>query len=203
MNRFKKIVLSQKTRNVILILTGCLFVAFANALFIVPFDIIKGGMTSVAMMISNLMYPITNQNITDIVLWIINIVLWFVALLLIGKKFAMSTLVGTIGYSFFMTLFLRLDLVTKWGLMDYFNEGDTTAKLILFGLAGGVIDGFGASLCFIGKGSTGGSDVISVSCVKYLNMKQEIASLGINIITILLGFIVFRSWGIQQLIEYM
>lgn len=107
----------------------------------------------------------------------------------------MSTLVGTIGYSFFMPLFLRFDLVTKWGLVDYFNEGDTTAKLILFGLAGGVIDGFGASLCFIGKGSTGGSDVISVFCVKYLNIKKEIASLGINIITILLGIIVFRSFG--------
>ena len=195
MNKFKNITFSQKTRNIILIIIGSFIVAFANALFIVPFDIIKGGMTSVAMMISNLMYPITNQNITDVVLWIINILLWFVALLLIGKKFAMSTLVGTIGYSFFMSLFLRLDLVTKWGLMDYFNEGDTTAKLILFGLVGGVIDGFGASLCFIGKGSTGGSDVISVSCVKYLNIKQEIASLGINIITILLGFIVFRSWG--------
>lgn len=152
-------------------------------------------MTSVAMMISNLMYHIFNQNITDIVLWIINTILWFVALLLIGKKFAMSTLIGTICYSAFMTLFLRLDLVTKWGLLAYYQEGDVTAKLILFGLAGGVINGFGASLCFMGKGSTGGSDVISISCVKYLNVKQDIATLTIDVITILLGFAIFQSWG--------
>ena len=60
MNRFKRIMLSQKTRNVVLILIGSLVVVFANALFIVPFDIIKGVMTSVAMMISNLMNPLTN-----------------------------------------------------------------------------------------------------------------------------------------------
>lgn len=60
MNRFKKIVLSQKARNVVLILIGSLVVVFANALFIVPFDIIKGGMISVVMMISNLMNSLTN-----------------------------------------------------------------------------------------------------------------------------------------------
>ena len=52
----------------------------------------------------------------------------------------------------------------------------------------------GASLCFMGKGSTGGSDVISVSCVKYLNMKQDVATLSIDVITIVLGFIIFQSW---------
>ncbi|HCY67972.1 MAG TPA: hypothetical protein DHU62_04485 [Firmicutes bacterium] len=110
----EKIKTPEKILNIILIVIGSCLVALANAVFIVPFDIVTGGMTSVAMMISNLMYPIFNQNITDIVLWIINTILWFVALLLISKKFALSTLIGTICYSAFMTLFLRLDLVTKW-----------------------------------------------------------------------------------------
>lgn len=47
----------------------------------------------------------------------------------------------------------------------------------------------------MGKGSTGGSDVISISCVKYLNVKQDIAILTIDVITILLGFAIFQSWG--------
>lgn len=46
----------------------------------------------------------------------------------------------------------------------------------------------------MGKSSTGGSDVISVSCVKYLNMKQDVATLSIDVITIVLGFIIFQSW---------
>lgn len=194
MKKIEKIKMSEKIKNIILILLGSALVALSNSIFIVPFNLVKGGMTSVAMMISNLLYPVFNTNTTDIVLWIINVGLWFVALFFIGKKFAMSTLVGTIGYSVFMSLFLRLDLVNKFGLMDYYTSGDTTAKLILFGLAGGVIDGFGASLCFMGKGSTGGSDVISVSCVKYLNMKQDVATLSIDVITIVLGFIIFQSW---------
>lgn len=194
MKTIEKIKMSEKIKNIILILLGSALVALSNSIFIVPFNLVKGGMTSVAMMVSNLLYPLTNTNTTDIVLWIINIGLWFVALFFIGKKFAMSTLVGTIGYSVFMSLFLRLDLVSKFGLMNYYESGDPTAKLILFGLAGGVIDGFGASLCFMGKGSTGGSDVISVSCVKYLNMKQDVATLSIDVITIVLGFIIFQSW---------
>ena len=194
MKKIEKIKMSEKIKNIILILLGSALVALSNSIFIVPFNLVKGGMTSVAMMVSNLLYPLTNANTTDIVLWIINIGLWFVALFFIGKKFAMSTLVGTISYSVFMSLFLRLDLVSKFGLMNYYESGDTTAKLILFGLAGGVIGGFGASLCFMGKGSTGGSDVISVSCVKYLNMKQDVATLSIDVITIVLGFIIFQSW---------
>lgn len=194
MKKIEKIKMSEKIKNIILILLGSALVALSNSIFIVPFNLVKGGMTSVAMMVSNLLYPLTNTNTTDIVLWIINIGLWFVALFFIGKKFAMSTLVGTISYSVFMSLFLRLDLVSKFGLMNYYESGDTTAKLILFGLAGGVIGGFGASLCFMGKGSTGGSDVISVSCVKYLNMKQDVATLSIDVITIVLGFIIFQSW---------
>lgn len=190
----KNIKISERIINVILILLGSALVALSNSIFIVPFNIVKGGMTSVAMMISNLLYPLTNSNTTDIVLWIVNIVLWFIALFLIGKKFAMSTLVGTVGYSVFMSLFLRLDLVNKFKLMEYYGSGDATAKLILFGLAGGVIAGFGASLCFMGKGSTGGSDVISVACVKYLNIKQDVATLTIDVITIVLGFIIFKSW---------
>lgn len=194
MKKIEKITMSEKIKNIILILLGSALVALSNSIFIVPFNLVKGGMTSVAMMVSNLLYPLTNTNTTDIVLWIINIGLWFVALFFIGKKFAMSTLVGTISYSVFMSLFLRLDLVSKFGLMNYYESGDPTAKLILFGLAGGVIGGFGASLCFMGKGSTGGSDVISVSCVKYLNMKQDVATLSIDVITIVLGFIIFQSW---------
>lgn len=190
----KNIKISERIINVILILLGSALVALSNSIFIVPFNIVKGGMTSVAMMISNLLYPLTNSNTTDIVLWIVNIVLWFIALFLIGKKFAMSTLVGTVGYSVFMSLFLRLDLVNKFKLMEYYGSGDATAKLILFGLAGGVIAGFGASLCFMGKGSTGGSDVISIACVKYLNIKQDVATLTIDVITIVLGFIIFKSW---------
>lgn len=190
----KNIKISERIVNIILILFGSALVALSNSIFIVPFNIVKGGMTSVAMMISNLLYPLTNSNTTDIVLWIVNIVLWLVALFLIGKKFAMSTLVGTVGYSVFMSLFLRLDLVNKFKLMEYYGSGDATAKLILFGLAGGVIAGFGASLCFMGKGSTGGSDVISVACVKFLNIKQDVATLTIDVITIVLGFIIFKSW---------
>lgn len=187
--------MKEKIKNICLILLGSCIVGFANALFIVPFDIIKGGMTSIAMVLSNVLFPFTNQNLTDIFLWILNIILWVVGLIFLGKKFAMSTLIGTIGYSFFFSLFLRIDIVEKIGLNSYYQSGDMLTKLILFGLAGGVISGLGLSLCLIGKGSTGGSDVISIILAKYCNFKQENASLLIDVIAIFLGFISYKDYG--------
>lgn len=108
MNKIKNLNVPEKVKEIILIMIGSCLLALSNTIFIVPFDIVKGGMTSIAMMISNLLMPITGINTTDIVLWVINIILWFVALFLIGKKFAMSTLVGTIAYSTFFNFIFKI-----------------------------------------------------------------------------------------------
>ena len=34
-----------------------------------------------------------------------------------------------------------------------------------------------------------------MSCVKFLNIKQDVATLSIDVITILLGFAIFQDWG--------
>ena len=182
-------------KNILLLIIGSSIVALANALFIVPFNIVKGGMTSVAMIISDMLFSLTGTDLTSAFLGGFNIVLWIIAFFLVSRRFALSSLVGTLAYPLFLTLFTRIDLVNVTKLMDYFNSGDQTGKLILFGLAGGVINGAGLSLCFMGKGSTGGSDVLSALMVKYLNWKQSNASLFIDGIIIILGFIFYKDWG--------
>lgn len=183
------------TKNILLILLGSLLVGLANALFLVPFQIVKGGMTSVAMILSKLIYPASGRDLTDIFLWAFNVILWFIAFFFVGKKYALMSLVGTVAYPLFLTLFSRFHLVETFGITAYYEAEDKTAKLILFGLAGGVINGIGLSFCFMGKGSTGGSDVLSALMVKYLSLKQENASLWIDTVIILLGFAVYQDWG--------
>ncbi len=185
----------QKTRNILLLLFGGALTGFANALFIVPFSIVKGGMTSVAMILSSWIFPWTNMDLTTYFLWGFNVILWFIAFFFVSKEFAISSLIGTIAYPLFYSLFSAFNLADHMGLIAYFNEGEQTSKLILFGIAGGVLNGIGLSLCFMGKGSTGGSDVLAALMVKYANFKQENASLLIDAIIVLLGFACYQDWG--------
>lgn len=191
----KKEITKQKTKNILLLLFGGALTGFANALFIVPFSIVKGGMTSVAMILSSWLFPWTNTDITTYLLWGFNVILWVVSFFLISKEFAFSSLIGTIAYPLFFSLFSALQIADRVGLIAYFNEGEQTSKLILFGIAGGVLNGIGLSLCFMGKGSTGGSDVLAALMVKYVNFKQENASLLIDGIIVLLGFACYQDWG--------
>jgi len=186
-------------RNGLFLVLGSALLALANALFLVPFSIVKGGMTSVAMILSDLLLPLfQGRETTDLWLWALNVLLWFVAFFAVSKDFALKSLVGTLAYPAFLSLFLRLDLVGRTGLLAYAG-GDVasveTAKLTLLGLAGGVLNGIGLSLCFIGEGSTGGSDVLSVLLTKYTDLKQDAASLLIDTLIILGGFAAYRDWG--------
>jgi uncharacterized membrane-anchored protein YitT (DUF2179 family) len=185
----------KEVRNVLFILAGSAILALGSAMFIVPFNIVKGGMTSVAMMINKPIEAATGQSYTDILVWAFNIVLWVIGFFVLGKEFAMRTLIGSVAYPLALTLFLRFDIATRVGLVSFYENSDKIAALSLLGLAGGVVSGIGASLAFIGNGSTGGSDVISYSIAKYTDLKQDNAGLLVDSVIILAGLAVFQDWG--------
>jgi len=192
---FTKANVLKESKNVLFILLGCVVLALGSSLFLVPFEIVKGGITSVAIMINSPLEKATGFAWTDILVWGFNAILWAIGFFTLGKEFALRTLVGSIAYPLFLTLFLRLDLANKLGLLSFYQEGDTLSRLSLLGLAGGVVSGFGASLAFLGHGSTGGSDVISYTLAKYTDLKQDVAGLLVDSCIILVGLFVYQDWG--------
>lgn len=63
---FDKERLKKEILDIFLIVLGCAFLALGGGLFIVPFNIIQGGMTSVAELINLPIRKACGQNGTDL-----------------------------------------------------------------------------------------------------------------------------------------
>lgn len=141
--------------KIIMILLGNLLYSFAIAFFILPSGLITGGTTGIALFVNYL----TGFDISLFVL-IFNIVMFIVGFLILGKTFALSTVLSSICYPFMLSLGQRLNLLM----------GDLTHDLILCTVFGGLLIGMGIGIVIRAGASTGGMDIPPL----VLNKKLEI-----------------------------
>lgn len=164
-----------------LIVLGSLLLAFGTAIFLTKNTIVAGGLSGIGFIIQKLV-PADFGNIIDICIWVLTALLWFLSLFTLGKDFALKTLVASILYPLFYTIFYRVpvfielaDAVSSMG-----GGPATTGDLILNALFGGITIGLGVAVTFVGKGSTGGVDVIAMLLKKYLGLNVSIGSFIID-----------------------
>lgn len=175
-NKKKRIM--KEIMNIVYITLGCLVMAIAINLLLLPNKISTGGATGVA----TITYYIFKIPVSFMIL-IINIPLFLVALKTIGFKFCSKALLGTGLLSLFIQLTESLINVSWLNL-----SGD----LFIGSIFGGILLGIGNSLVFKGEGSTGGSDLLAQIIYK----KRSTASLSgliliidtIVIISIIIAF---------------
>ncbi len=200
MQNKNKDTIKNEIKNILLVALGCFILALADAIFIIPSNIVNGGVDSLSIIINYWLEPILGFNVTDITLIFFQLLFWVLGIIFLGKKFSGYTLLGTILFPLFYTLMLRLDLINLIGINSIYlknTNSDGTlnlAVLMLAGLFGGALSGVGVSLTFLGNGSTGGTDVISFIIAKYSDIKQDISGFVLDGSLILLGIIVFRDW---------
>ena len=94
--------------TLISVLMGNVILAFAVAAFVVPHGIIMGGATGVALTINHYV----NGNLS-VVIFIVNIVLFILGTIVLGKKFALTTLISTIVYPIFLSIVQAIPGITK------------------------------------------------------------------------------------------
>ncbi len=128
-------------------LVGCVSYAAGVTIFAVPNNIAQSGMTGVAIIINYLIN--TPIGITNFVL---NIPLFILAWIFIGKKFTLKTLWVTTVLSLVMDG--MTNLINKGIIPTY--EGDTLLACIFCG----TLCGFGLSMAFLRDSTTGGTDII-------------------------------------------
>ncbi|QEK11455.1 YitT family protein [Crassaminicella thermophila] len=137
----------------ILITIGTLIMAFGLMFFLEPNTIAPGGVTGLAIVIQKISgIPIDITNL------VINIPLFIIGLMVLGKKFGLKTAYGTLTLSLFIRLIITIlgeDIV---GVED----------LLLSALYGGVLMGVGIGLVFKGGGTTGGTDLAGAILNKYI-----------------------------------
>lgn len=161
-------------KNSLLVIFGTGILAFGTGLFLIPFDLVTGGVSGIGIVLSNIVpnsVPIIGafgaEDYASILVW----VLFFVGLAFLGKHFALQTLLSTIVYPFFLSFGIWLSGSDMLG--GFFNLHSEmymqyeNVSIILATVFGGVMVGAGSALTFIGGGSTGGSDIIPLVICKF------------------------------------
>lgn len=166
----------QLLRNIIKTVAGCAIFALGFDLFLLPNDLNAGGISGLSMVIVHVL----GFGSIGTVSAIMNLPLFALAGLKVGKKFFFSSLLGMLLSSVFIDLFTVLPTPNTDPLVG--------------ALYGGAFCGLGLGVVFATGGSTGGSDII----VRLLKLKWRNVPIGtINIcfdmfVAVLTG-IVFKN----------
>ena len=167
--------------NNFLVLVGAFFLAIASGIFLVNLNIVAGGLTGIAIIIQQFV----DFQIIDIVVWSLTVILWFVGLFTCGKEFSLRTLFSSVMYPAFLTLLLRVPYFQNIAT-QVAGKGEV-GNILFCGLFAGIFIGAGVALTFLGKGSTGGVDVLVYLFAKKTKTKESVWSFAID------GSIIFLS----------
>lgn len=186
-------------KNISLVVIGTLVLSFGTALFILPFDLVCGGVSSIAIILNNLLG--VNFISLDTLITIITWSLFFIGLIFLGKNFALKTLISTIVYPIGITLFSKLyDPQFMNGIFCIDQSQYSEIAILLAALFGGVLVGAGCALTFLGGGSTGGVDIFAfLICKVFKKLRSSVVIFCIDAITITLGLFVIQDLVVSLL----
>ena len=139
MNGFK-----EQLRKIWIILLGNCLYAFAVAYFILPTGLITGGTTGIAIFVRHC----TGFSISAFVS-VFNLLMFALGLLILGRAFALSTLISTLTYPLFLHIMERL--AAKTGILS--------ADPMICTIFAGLLIGTGIALVIQEGASTGGMDI--------------------------------------------
>lgn len=141
----------QKIKEYLLTTIGTALTAIALEYFFFPADIAAGGVSGIGLVINKLL-----GLDTSIVVLILNISLFILAFLVLGKSFGAKSIYATIMLSVFM-----------WIIERFFTPGVLTENMFLASFFGSIILGMGAAIVFHQGASTGGTSIIASIISKF------------------------------------
>lgn len=158
-----------KLRSILMIELGSFLFAISIGLFILPGKVLTGGVAGIVSLLSAYM-----SFDEDIMVIIINTVLFIIGSLLLGKEFFFNTLLYSISYP------LMLLFVTR-------RMPSVTVEPILASLYGGFLGGVAIGIMFRNGGSSGGVDVIALALEKFFHIKVNHTIMAVDALTVLAG----------------
>lgn len=133
----------KRVKTLSYILAGNILLAFAVCAFVVPNSFMLGGSTGIALVVRSWL-PLPISTITAAV----NVTLFALGFLFLGKDFAMTSLLSTVIYPLILGVFERMHF-GSW----------CTEDTLLSAVFAGVLMGYGIGLVIRAGGSTGGMDI--------------------------------------------
>ncbi|WP_407082920.1 YitT family protein [Paenibacillus polygoni] len=165
--------ITAQLKIIIPILLGTAIFAFGLLYFIIPNQLMEGGVTGITVLL-NYAFGISPSLST----LIINIPLFLLGWKVFGGRQIIYTGVGIIGLTIFLGLFERL--IDAGYIVPLQTEHD----LLLAALYAGVTIGLGLGIVFRAGGTTGGSDIIARILSKKTGLSIGRVMLAIDIVII-------------------
>jgi len=156
------------------ILAGCAMIAVGIDMFLVPNQVVAGGLTGLAVIVNHWF----GWGV-GLVTLVLNLpVMWLGWKHVGGAPLFLRTLVGVVALALFIDL-----------LAPLLPQVTDDRLLVIF--YGGVSGGVGLALVFRGKGTTGGVDILAQLAHRWWGLDVGQAMLGMNTVVFVLAGIVF------------
>ena len=191
--------LLRTAKHVLMIVVGTLILSFGTSLFMLPYDLVTGGVSGYAIVLSQII-P-TEILSVELIITILTWAMFFLGLVVLGKSFAMKTLISTIVYPIGVAMFSNI--TSEDFLGGFFNlnlSAYSGVGVLLAALFSGVLVGLGCALSFLGGGSTGGVDVIAFTiCKIFKRFRSSIVIFVVDASAVVLGMFVIGDFVLSLL----
>jgi uncharacterized membrane-anchored protein YitT (DUF2179 family) len=168
--------------DLLLVIFGNLILAFAVRFFILPYNILSGGVAGVAVAVSKL----TGIEADFIVNGLI-VAMFIFGSVFLGKKFMTHTAISSFLYPVFLLLLKEVEFTMNIDPM-------------LASLYGGLLGGVGVGLVFRTGATTGGMDVPPMIIHKYTHIEIYKLILIVDALTVLFGMI---AYGVEAVLIWL
>ena len=171
------IFLKKWTEEILYLTVGCIIMAIGTSLFLLPNQLSTGGFAG----ISTIIYYLFNLPL-GVTMLCLNIPLFIMAYVKVGKETTIKGIIGTVLLSFFIDIFDKIKPLT-------------TDRLLAC-IYGGILVGIGTAIILKANASTGGTDMLSYIIRSYRSTYRP----G-NLIVIVDGIIVILNVIVFKQIE--
>lgn len=164
-------------RDLGLIVAGSAVIGLAYDLFLIPHQVVPGGVGGISMIVNHFF-----RTPVGLVIVLLNIPLFVIGVRTLGKGYGVKSVLG---------------LTISSGLIDFFAYAvpvkSATENPLLAAIFGGIMLGAGLGLVFRGGGSTGGTDIVGQVLARSTNLSTGTAILIADAIVISLAGLAFGS----------
>lgn len=160
-------------KEIVYIIIGSIIMAVGTSLFLLPNKLSSGGFSGIA----TIAYYLFGMPLGTTML-ILNIPLFIMAFIRIGKETTIKGMIGTVVLSFFIDLFDKIEPLTT----DRF----------LACIYGGICVGIGTAIILKAHASTGGTDMLSyIICSYHSHFRASNLIVVVDMMIVFLNMVVF------------
>lgn len=176
-------------RYALIVICGNALAAASSAFLIIPNDFVMGGTTGVGIFVRNL---VGKEWAVTLTVYVANVALFILGAFLLGKKFALATLAGTLLYPAFLTLWQfvndKLNNPFLFRMTETLSNPQGINQPLLGVIFGALFFGLGIGMVVRVGASTGGTDIPPLILHKFFNFPVSAGMWILDISIVLLQF---------------